>query len=106
MPFTASGDSWSGRVPALATTTFGAGSGLLPPLLSGQMESSIILSLRLVDRGPALDVGIGQERAVRGHAHPRPVTSVISAPSVPSQVHSTAGCPSRVPDRQSMYPWT
>src|SRR5262245_29351795 len=27
-------------------------------------------------------------------------------PVRPSQVHSTAGCPSRVPGRQSMYPWT
>jgi hypothetical protein len=34
-----------GGVPALATTTFGSGSGLLLPLLSGQMESNIVLSL-------------------------------------------------------------
>src|SRR5262245_45955537 len=46
MPLTASGDSWSGGVPALAPTTFGAGSGLSPPLRSGQIESSIIPSPR------------------------------------------------------------
>src|SRR5262249_25153434 len=52
MPFTASGDSWSGGVPALATTTFGAGNGLLLPLLSGQMKSSIILTPRLRSLAP------------------------------------------------------
>src|SRR5262249_1076966 len=52
MPLTASGDSWSGGVPDLATTTFGSGSGLLLPLLSGQMESSITLSPRLRPLAP------------------------------------------------------
>jgi hypothetical protein len=50
--FTASGGSSSSGVPALATTTFGAGSGSLPPLLSGQMELSIILSHQLRSLAP------------------------------------------------------
>ena len=43
-------------VPALATTTFGAGSGLLAPLLSGQIEFSISVSLR-IDQGEATNNG-------------------------------------------------
>src|SRR5262245_32197193 len=43
MPLTASGDSCSGGVPALATTTFGSGSGLLPPLRLGQCVGPVVL---------------------------------------------------------------
>ena len=39
------GDSSCMGVPDLATTTFGAGNGGCPPLLSGQMELTITVSL-------------------------------------------------------------
>src|SRR5262249_28149103 len=43
MPLMASGANCSGGVSALATTTFGAGSGLSPPLLSGQIGLTTFL---------------------------------------------------------------
>jgi hypothetical protein len=39
-------------------------------------------------------------------AQPRPVSGVPSAPSPPSQDHSTAGYSPRVVRRQSIIPWT
>src|SRR5262249_25364272 len=74
MPLTASGDSFSSAVPALATTTFGAGSGLLLPLLSGQMELSIISSPRpcsLLIK--PLDRANQQPPLSRQHLHPIPI---------------------------------